>query len=156
MFLARATPLQGDEHPLQTGIGDCQHPSAASSILSLVLKCWLQRARDHGSPTCARQAKGRPLHSSRPSGASRTAPPRRARRTAYLADGALSGEALGWSARPTEGNGRAHTSTGGGRPPVTVGPARRLCKGRDWSFEIHRTGALKTAAEKAPGRLGES
>jgi hypothetical protein len=65
-------------------------------------------------------------------------------------------EALGWSARPAEGNGRAHTSTGGGRPPVTVGPARRLCKGRDWSFEIHRTGPLKTAAEKAPGRLGES
>ena len=43
----------------------------------------------------------------------------------------------------------------------------RLCKGRDWSFEIHvynvvivvvihLTGALKTAAEKAPGKLGES
>ena len=97
-------------------------------------------ARDHGDPTCARRRRGDlPVEQSSVE-LSRGSPYRLWPGLPLWPTG-LVGNALGWSSTDSSEKRRSP-------PPVSVdtctgpaGPARRLYKGRHWSFGIHWTGA---------------
>ena len=96
-------------------------------------------ARDHGDPICARRRRG-DLPVEQSSVELSRGPPYRLWPGLPLWPTGLVGNALGWSSTDSSEKRRSP-------PPVSVdtctgpaGPARRLYKGRDWSFGIHWTG----------------
>ena len=96
-------------------------------------------ARDSGDPTCARRRRG-DLSLEQSSVELSRGPPHRLWSGLPLWPTGLVGNAMGWSSTDSSEKRRSP-------PPVSVdtctgpaGPARRLYKGRDWSFGIHWTG----------------
>ena len=127
-------PSAGTGHPLLHRVGGRRPPS-----LSLVLKC----EREPGTPVIPvskRRAKGGPLHRAEQCGANHagSGPCVQDR---HSGRSSLVGKRWVGSARPRRE--RAHHQYRRECAPVSVGPARRRDKGRDWSFEIHWRGAPK-------------